>query len=382
VFYQAIAVLLFLQGANPVAAMLQRAKEYFESGAYSEARAELQQALKLAPRDATLWSYLGLTDYKLHDSEASIADFEQASAVNPHDSLNYFNLGMLHQQRGERAKALEDYRQGLALAPDDADANQSYARLLMEARRYREAIGPLERLQRNSPSNPSFRLGLAECYLRVGSNDQLDEEIQEIVKAPNSTTNDRLNLAKLLVENKQPDAARWVLEQVVQTAPGVADAHAGLGIALMDLGQNRNAATELARAVQLSPNSADYAMRYAEALLLSKQYSGAFDFLNSVKDKFGKLPEYRFKHGLACYGMSEYRCAIEELEGLLGDYPDLDRAEYYLGHSYSATGDLAKAEAHYRKAIALNPQEAIAAKRPTRLSAICRRRCRWTPPTP
>jgi len=268
---QGVVVVVLLQIANPVAPLLQRAKQDFESGKYSEARAELQHALELAPEDPALWSYLGITDYKLKHSEAAVADFEKARALDPRNAPNYFNLGMLYHQRGEMSKALEDYRLGLALAPDDTAANESYARLLIEARQYREAIAPLEKLERNSPSNLSFRLALVESYLKAALNDQANEEIQAFMKAPKCSTNDQLNLAKLLVENKQPDAARWVLEQVVQAAPDLADARGGLGIVLTEMGRYKEATKELGQAVKLSPDSAEYAMRYAEALLLSKQ---------------------------------------------------------------------------------------------------------------
>jgi tetratricopeptide (TPR) repeat protein len=357
-FSLAVLIMAILQGANPVAPLLQRAKEDFESGRYSEAHAEVEQALELAPKDSVLWSYLGLTEYKLNNSKAAIADLEKARTLDSHNALNYFNLGMIYHHQGETAKALEDYRQGLVLSPNDPAANEGYARLLMEAHRYQEAVAPLEKLRNDSPSNYSLRLALIESYLKAGLNDKGGEEIQEFVRAPNCTTRDQLDLAKLLVENKKADAARWVFEQVIQVAPDRADAHAGLGAALEDLGRYKDASRELARAAQLSPDSAEYSLRYAEALLLSKQYPAALDFLKSVNDRFGTLPDYRYKVGLAYYGVPDYPAAIDQLEALVRDYPNLDRAHYFLGHSYSATGDLKNAEIQYRKALSLNPHDA------------------------
>jgi tetratricopeptide (TPR) repeat protein len=357
-FPLAVLICVFLQVANPVAPLLQRAKQDFEAGRYAEARTELQQALKLAPADPALWSNLGLAEHKLDNPEAAIADLDKARALDPRNAQNYFNLGMLYHQRGETAKALEDYRHGLLLAPDDRAANESYARLLMETRQYREAIAPLEKLKRNSPSNFSFRVALIESYLKAGMNDQGGVEIQQFVKAPNCSTRDQLDLAKLLVEMKKADAARWVFEQVLQAAPDLAEAHAGLGMVWMDMGRYKDAAQELGRAAQLSPDSVEYFQRYTEALLLSKQYPAALDYLKSVKDRFGKLTEYRYQLGLAYYGAPDYPAAIDQLEALVRDYPNLDRAHYFLGHSYSATGDLKNAEVHYRKALALNPQDA------------------------
>jgi len=356
----AVLILTLLQGPETPALLFNRARQDFEAGRYSEAQARLKEALKIAPQDAALWSYLGLAESKLNHREDAILAFTKACALDPRNPLNYFNLAVLHRQGGEYHTALDDYRKGLALNPDDPAANESYARILMETHRYREAVGPLERLKRISPSKFPLRLALVECYLKAGMNDQGEKEIQEFVKASGASMDDRLDLARLLVDNNQPDAARWVLEQVVQGSPDLADARAGLGIVLTDLGRYQDAAQQLAQAVRLAPGSAEYAMRYAEALLLAKHSVDALEYLKSVKARFGKLPEYRYKLGLAYYGSSMYESAIAELESLIRDFPhlrNLDRAEYYLGHCYSAAGDPDRAEIHYRKALALNPQE-------------------------
>ncbi len=353
-----VLMLVFLQGPAPLASLVYLAKQDIASGRYSEARNDIHAALKLAPQDPALWSYLGITDYKLHDSEAAIADFRKACTLDPRNALNYFNLGMLYHERGDLVRSLDNYRRGLAFAPDDTAAEESYARALIEAHKYREAIVPLEKVKTRWPSNCSIRRALIQCYLKAGLNPRGSEEIQEFVNGRKCSPSDQIDLAKLLVEDKQLDAARWVLEHVVQVAPDLPDARAGLGIVFIQMGRYQNAREQLRRAVQLSPDSAEYAMRYAEVLLLSKEYPAALKFLESVSDRFGKLPEYRYKLGLAYYGLSAYPSAIEELGALVRDYPNLDRAQYYLGHSYSASGNLREAEIHYRKALALNPRDA------------------------
>ena len=354
----AATLVMLLQGTSPVVLLLQRAKQDFAAGKYAEARLELEQALKVAPKDAVLWSYLGMTEFRLHDTEAAVADLEKARTLDPRNPLNYFNLGMMYHERGQIGKALENYRYGVALAPDDSAGAESYARLLMESHQYREAIAPLQKLKKSAPANFSFRLALVESYLKVGMNDRGADEIQEFVKAPKCSSRDQLDLANLLMENKKVDAARWVFEQVVHAAPDSADGHAGLGLALMDLNRYQAAATEFRRAVQLEPGSAEYAMRYAETLLLLREYPAALDFLGSVRSRFGNLAEYRYQVGLAHYGALQYTAAVDDLEALVRDYPKMDKAHYFLGHSYSAVGDLKSAALQYRTALDLNPQNA------------------------
>ena len=139
--------------------------------------------------------------------------------------------------------------------PDDAAANQNYALLLMEARKFREAIGPLEKLRKLGHSELAVRVALIESYLKAGMKGEGEREIQALLKAPGVTPQDEIRLAGVLLEDKQPDIAQEVLEQAVRSAPDSAEAHARLGALLLSKNQYEDAAKEAGRAVQLAPRS-------------------------------------------------------------------------------------------------------------------------------
>lgn len=353
-----LLALMLGQGAEPLPKLVERAQADFEAGRYSEARVKLREAVKRSPHDPRLWSYLGMADAQLKDLDSSIKEFEKARALDPSDPQTCFNLGLLFRQRGESDKAVDMYRRGLALSPDDAPANQNYGLLLIEKGRYREAVQPLARLKGMAPSELSVRVALIEAYLKGGMTEQGEKEINEFLDPAVSSPDGQLELAKVLVEDRQPDAARRVLEHVVEVAPDLAEAHEYLGAVFLNQNKYEEATRELGRAVQLSPDSAEYSMRLAEALLLWQHDRVALEFLTAVKDKFGSLPEYQYKVGLAYYGLHQYPQAIEQLEAIARRQPSLDRVHFFLGNSYQATGDLERAEAAYRRAIALNAKDA------------------------
>jgi tetratricopeptide (TPR) repeat protein len=149
-----------------------------------------------------------------------------------------------------------------------------------------------------------------------------------------------------------------VLEHVVKVSPESAEAHAQLSLILANEDQYEEAAREMGLAVQQSPNSADYAMRLAEILILWKHYPTALEFLAAVKDRFGKLVEYQYKLGLAYYGMPRIPQAIAVFDELAKEHPELDLVQFFLGNCYQTTGDFEKAEPHYKRAIELNSQQA------------------------
>jgi len=158
------------------------ARRDFDSGKYSEARANLHAALKLAPADPALWIYLGLSDAQLNQIDTAIADFEKALSLSPGNAQAFFNLGLLYRGKGNIRKSLEMYQDGLALEPDDPAANQNYGLLLMEEGKYREALEPLAKLKARNSADSSVRVALIECYLKGGMRAEGEREIQSFLQ--------------------------------------------------------------------------------------------------------------------------------------------------------------------------------------------------------
>ena len=352
-------ILVLVQGPKSVDALTQRAMEDYRRGNFLAARNELRQALKEAPQSDTLWRYLGQTEAQLDDIDSAITDFQKSLSLAPMNAETHFNLGLLFRRKGETKDALEMYRRGLALDANDAGANQSYASLLLESGRYREAVPPLQRLRKMNGSPPSVRVLLIECYLRSGMRELAEKEIQDLLDSPKASTADHFKLVKVLLENHELNLAQKVLTHAVLVTPDSAEAHAKLGLLLANRNQYEDAAQELEHAVRLAPDSVEYSMELTGVLLLWQHYSSALEFLTAVKGRFEELPDYQYKVALAYYGLNLYPEAITRLDELARQHPEMDLAQYFLGNSYMAEGELNKAEPYYRKAIAINPKNPL-----------------------
>ena len=346
-----LALLQALPSANPDNSLI---LQDIRAGKYIEAREKLQQAIKRAPQDVTLWRQLGEVDVKLQDPDAAIAAFQKVHSLAPRDAGVDFNLGVLFMQKGAASEALKMYRQGLASDPRNETANQNYAFLLMQGGKSCEAVGPLQRLKGMRGGDLSVRASLIESLLKCGNEQAGKQELEEFLQSPSASVDERMNLAKVLVQDHLLDAAQETLENVAGYAPDFPEAHADLGLLLLQKNQFEDAARQLGRAVQLEPSSARYSMDLVQVLLKAKQYPTALEFLKAAKDRFGTLPEYQYKLAWANYGLGYVPQAAAQLEALLQQHPELDRAHYSLGNCYVALGRLPEAEAQYREAITLN----------------------------
>jgi tetratricopeptide (TPR) repeat protein len=356
-----LALVIFLLAASSApdtATLWEQAKAALERRQYAEARRVLTLAVKAAPADAALWYHLGVSCAELKDADAAIGAFEKARALAPGRAEVYFSLGLEYWHKGEVGKAKSTYQRGLALNPAEPAALQNYALLLMKTGDYRTAVEPLLALKQVPELTLPARVSLIECYLKTRDRPDADQETDELLRLGVAGPEEETKLAAILVQDGDQAAAEKVLRASLSRQPEQANAYAALGAILLDRKQYPEAAECLGRAVALAPDSSEYALAFAEALLVWNRTDELLKFLRSVQSRFGNLPEFQYKRALAYYGVTNFSDAIATLEKLLQMNPRRqDQIYFMLGNSYLVTGQLSKAEDAYRKAIEMNPKD-------------------------
>ena len=335
-----------------------RAQEDIGAGRYSQAEEDLSRAVAADPTNWKLWNNLGIVRIQLGESESAIKAFEKARRSAPQEAAPYFGLGLAYMKASDYEKALEAYRGGLARDPNDVAANQNYAFLLTQNGDFRGAVEPLKRLKGLEPESVSTRATLIEAYFKAGMKHEGEVETNEFLSAHIDSMKEEISLAKLLLADGEGGEAMEVLRHAVATWPEAAEPHGDLGLLLTRGSQYEAAVSELGRAAQLDPSSPEYALGLGEALLRWRHDSVALQYLLAVQAKFGEFPLYKFELGLAHYYLTQYPLALKEFENVAQERPKSSQAQYLLGGTYQALGELDKAEDCYRKAIALKPDEA------------------------
>ena len=344
------------QTAGPVA-LWPQAKSAMERGDFAQARQILLQAVKADPKDAALWFHLGASCSELNDDEEAIAAFERARALAPRRPDTYFDLGLLYWRAGDLGKAKEAYRSGLALDPADSTALQNYSLLLTKTGQYQDAIAPLLRLKQDAKFSIPARVGLIECYLKTAQPSKADAESDELIRSGAAGPADQTKLAAILIENNALPIAEKVLRNSLHLDPNQARAEDALGTVYMMQKRYDDASPHFERAVELDPNSSEYALAFARTLVLRKREQVLLAFTKSVEPKFGSLPEFQYILGLAYFGVTQFQDAANVLEKLLLNHPsNPDRVYFILGKSYLGLGKYDLAEKALRQAIQLNPK--------------------------
>lgn len=148
------------------------------------------------------------------------------------------------------------------------------------------------------------------------------------------------------------------LREAIAAGKGTAELHGELGALLYRAGRFGEAVPELGRAAQLAPDSADYNLRLAGALIGDRQYPVAVQFLLAVKSRFDSRAEFHYNLGLAYYGLRNYPAALSSFQKALQLDPRLHAALFFVGNCHAVTGDLPAATRFYRKALDLDAKNA------------------------
>jgi len=113
----------------------EKAKKAFEDGKrlyaaknYKEALKAFREVVKLDPKHAGAYNYLGLTYKHLGLYDEAAKAYVQAIKLQPQNHVFLFNLGMLMYAANSYANAATAFEKAIQLKPEDADSHYMLAR--------------------------------------------------------------------------------------------------------------------------------------------------------------------------------------------------------------------------------------------------------------
>ncbi|NBV20692.1 MAG: hypothetical protein EBS05_01660 [Proteobacteria bacterium] len=120
---------------------------------YTQAVAELREALKFEPSDSSVRNdmavYLAASG---NDAEALLC-LQESVRLNPTNELAQSNLGGLLARKGRLDEALQHYQVSLKLRPDNPDTRHNYAMALARSNRPLDAKAEFEEVLRRKPDH-------------------------------------------------------------------------------------------------------------------------------------------------------------------------------------------------------------------------------------
>jgi tetratricopeptide (TPR) repeat protein len=123
----------------------------------ADAVREMQQAVRIAPRDAEYWYKLGLAWAELGETGHTIASLEKAVAADANHARAWHNLGLALEQRGKVLDGVNALRKAEAIDPRRADTPFALATIYAKHGRLSEAREAAARALRIDPNHAEAR---------------------------------------------------------------------------------------------------------------------------------------------------------------------------------------------------------------------------------
>jgi tetratricopeptide (TPR) repeat protein len=140
------------------------AMRLLQAGRAADARAHLDEALRLNANDAEARSNLGTVLQAEGRLTEAMAQLQQAARLKPGDDRLRFNLGNVLQAAGRTDDAAREYRRAIQINPENADAHFNLAMLLGPQNRVDEAVEHLRRVIEINPQNADAYRNLAVAF--------------------------------------------------------------------------------------------------------------------------------------------------------------------------------------------------------------------------
>ncbi|HSE33897.1 MAG TPA: tetratricopeptide repeat protein [Pyrinomonadaceae bacterium] len=322
-----------------------------------EAENMFRQALSIDPQDAIALRLLA--DLKLRGGAAkeALVLARKATSMKDAPASSWVVLAIAERANGDKLASRKILDQVLDNDPSNLAALIERADLSTEDKAYDAAIKDLQTADKSKPGDKAILSRLAHVYQQAGRIEEANAAAKaaglkvEVAAGANRTnvtgTPEEIEAAN----SNDPLIARPALEKLIEKNPRSAFLLSKLGASYRT--DKPDKALELyRRAAEIEPDSAEYAVGYAAALVQGRRFADAARVLTEVVKVHSDNYPARANLATALYEMKLYADAIPQYEWLLSVKPDVVVAYYFVATAHDYLGEYPDALSAYEKFLA------------------------------
>jgi tetratricopeptide (TPR) repeat protein/TolB-like protein/predicted Ser/Thr protein kinase len=261
------------------------------TGKVTEAIAELNRALQIAPNSDDGYVRLGFAYLDSNRNEEAFRSFQKATEINPYYWENHNALCLAYSQTGEYENALRACQRVIELEPGNSTGYENVGGVYFRQGRYNDCVPLFKKAIQLSPRYDNYsNLGTAYFYLK-----RYDEAVGMFEKAVQLNPKSELmvgNLADAYRWSSHPDKAEKTYDEAIalgyqelQVNPRNASALADMALYYAKKGNSTEALALVRRARTINSQNLDYI--YAEGVVLAIG-GHSTEALKTMRDAFQK----------------------------------------------------------------------------------------------
>ena len=321
----------------------------------AEAEQSFRQALLIEKQDGIALRMLADIRLRAGDAKEALDLAKRATAIPEAPASAWITLALAQKANGDKVAAKATLDQLLQDEPQNIAALLERADLLAEDKQFDVALHDLNAAAQVKPGDKAIASRLATAYQKAGK----PEEALAVAKAaglelPKPANPDGVVGTPEEIEaanSSDPAISRKALAKLLEKNPRNAMLLARLGASY----RTDNPAQSLEyyrQAAEIKPDSPEYALGYAAALVQARRFPQAAAILQRV---VRADPENYAAHAnlaTALYESKRYAEALPEYMWILAAKPDVVVAHYFIATAHDYLGEYPQALASYEKFLA------------------------------
>ncbi|NEQ41712.1 MAG: tetratricopeptide repeat protein [Okeania sp. SIO3I5] len=341
-------------------AMYEQGKELAKQGKQQAAIASYTEALKLNPKNASLYYQRGNSYYSQKAYEKAIKDYTAGIQIKPNYNDAYYQRALVYYELDDNEKAITDLTHALRINPDYTKAYDKRGLIYSEIGDYKNAIQDYSQSIRLNPqdSNTYINRGIARAMIgdRVGA---ISDYTQAIKLNPNDVQayyyrgKSRFEMA-----DYQGTIADY--DRVLELKPDDADAYTNRCSAYLNLANHPSAIADCQQAIEINPQ--DFLAYHNLCIVYFNlgEYQKATENCSLAIGIDNKNAKAYINRGLAQSASGYLQGAIEDFTTAIKINPEDDITYNHRGIIFSEIGNYNQAIRDFSQAIRLNSNNAKA----------------------
>lgn len=323
-----------------------------------EITADLTKTDKDLPEVSVLNSMLLLNDGK---TDEAVGVLQKAAKANPEDLQVKLWLGRAAMAKGDTNLAQKSFRDASRIDPRSMEAQSGLAQVSLQLHDYTTLAQVAEATMAIAPQSalPYLWRGMAEGSQKLW--DKADADFSQAIKLDPKNSGAYLELAQLRLFQKKIPEAESLLEQSLLYNPNSAQALSLLASADLFQKQPAKAVSRVQQQIAKSPQNSEMYDLLAGLQLQTGDANGALASAQKAMQLNPKDSAAVMAYTRAQVATGDTGKAVATWQQWTKDHPQDAQAFSILGTLQDAQGNRDAAMASYKRALALQPDQAVSA---------------------
>ena len=321
----------------------------------ADAEQSFRQALTIDKQDGIALRMLGDIRLRAGDTKEALELAQRATAIPEAPASAWVGLALAQKANGDKSGAKITLDRVLEDEPQNIAALLERAELLTDEKQFDAALEDLTAAAKVKPGDKVIASRLADTYQKAGK----PEEALAVAKAaglevPKPANPDGVVGTPEEIEaanSDDPVISRKALEKLLEKNPRNAMLLARLG-ASYRTDKPAQSLEYYRQAAEIKPDSAEYALGYAAALVQARRFEQAAAILRQVVRRDPQNYAAHANLATALYESKRYAEALPEYEWIVASKPEIVVAHYFIATAHDYLGEYPQALASYEKFLA------------------------------